>query len=121
MDIALFTWEYPPKIVGGLGTYTYELSKQLAKMGHCVDVFTMNDGNLKTIENFEGIEVHRPRLFDISAIFPEVVDEEIRRWGPGLKFFSNVYLYNLLVTDRLMNDLIPSGKKHYDILSVHDW
>ncbi|MGC8937020.1 MAG: glycosyltransferase family 4 protein [Candidatus Methanomethylicaceae archaeon] len=121
MNICLLTWEYPPKIVGGLGTYTYELTRQLVKMEHNICVFTMNDGNLKTRELMGGVEVHRPKLLDISEIFPDVVTEEIRRWGPGMRFFSDVWLYNILTSSKIVNDLVPNEKRSFDILSVHDW
>jgi len=121
LNIALFTWEYPPKIVGGLGTYTYELTRQLVKMEHNICVFTMNDGNLKTRDLMGGVEVYRPKLIDISEIFPDVVAEEIRRWGPGMNFFSDVMLYNLLASTKLANDLIPQENKYFDVLSIHDW
>ena len=121
LNIALFTWEYPPKIMGGLGTYTYELTKQLVKMEQNISVFTMNDGTLKTRELMNGIEVHRPELIDISNMLPEAITEEIRRWGPGIKSFSDVMLYNLLVSTKIVNDLIPLEKKQFNILSVHDW
>jgi len=107
--------------MGGLGTYTYELTKQLVKMEQNISVFTMNDGTLKTRELMNGIEVHRPELIDISNMLPEAITEEIRRWGPGVKSFSDVMLYNLLVSTKIVNDLIPLEKKQFDILSVHDW
>ena len=121
MNIALFTWEYPPKIMGGLGTYTYELTRQLVKMEQNISVFTMNDGTLKTRELMNGIEVHRPKLIDISDMLPEAVVEEIKRSGVGIKPFSDVMLYNLLVSSKIVNDLIPLEKKQFDVLSVHDW
>ncbi|MEM4530019.1 MAG: glycosyltransferase, partial [Candidatus Methanomethylicaceae archaeon] len=93
MNVCILAWEYPPRIIGGLGTYVYELSRQLVKMEHNVFVFTLNDGSLKTRELIGGVEVHRPKLLDISEIFPDVVAEEIRRWGPGMKFFSDLWLY----------------------------
>jgi len=121
LNIALFTWEYPPKIMGGLGTYTYELTRQLVKMEQNISVFTMNDGTLKTRELMNGIEVHRPKLIDISDMLPEAVVEEIKRSGVGIKPFSDVMLYNLLVSSKIVNDLIPLEKKQFDVLSVHDW
>jgi glycosyltransferase involved in cell wall biosynthesis len=121
LNIALFSWEYPPKIVGGLGTYVHELTRQFVKMEQNVSVFTMNDGTLKTRELMNGVEVHRPLLLDISEILPEVIAEEIKRWGPGMNSFSNVMLYNLLVSTKIVNDLIPNEKKVFDVLSVHDW
>ncbi|MEM2525375.1 MAG: glycosyltransferase family 4 protein [Candidatus Methanomethylicaceae archaeon] len=121
MNVCILAWEYPPRIIGGLGTYVYELSRQLVKMEHNVFVFTLNDGSLKTRELIGGVEVHRPKLLDISEIFPDVVAEEIRRWGPGMKFFSDLWLYNILISTKIVNDLIPNEKKSFDILSVHDW
>ncbi len=117
----MFTWEYPPKIIGGLGTYTFELTRQLVKMEHNINVFTMNDGTLMTRELMSGVEVHRPKLIDISGVLPDVVSDEVRRWGTGMGFFSQVMLYNLLSSTKIVNDLIPLEKKSYDLLSVHDW
>lgn len=108
-------------IVGGLGTFTYELSIGLRRLGHDVTVFTMNDGKLKTREAIDGIEVHRPKLIDFSETIPEFESEEIRRSGTAAKFFSRVLVYNLLVSTKIVNDLIPNEGRSFDLLSVHDW
>lgn len=50
MRLAFFAWEYPPRLVGGLGTYAQYITRELVKMGHDVTVFTMNTGSLKTHE-----------------------------------------------------------------------
>ncbi len=34
------TFEYPPHIVGGAGTYAYKITKEMASLGHDVHVFT---------------------------------------------------------------------------------
>jgi glycogen(starch) synthase len=117
----MFTWEFPPQIVGGLGTYTYELSHQLKKLENNVSIFTMNDGAHKTYELMNGVEVHRPRLIDVSDTLPEFEADEIRRSGTATNFFSNIIVYNLLVSSKIVNDLIPIEKISFDILSVHDW
>jgi len=121
LDIAFFVWEYPPRLVGGLGTYAAEITRQYVRMGHDVTVFTMNPGNLKTREIMGGVEIHRPLLMDITDIIFDMVAEDIRRWGPGLKFFSDILLYNLLSASKLINDVVPRELRHFDILSVHDW
>uniref|UniRef100_A0A7J3UXS8 Glycosyltransferase family 1 protein n=1 Tax=Candidatus Methanosuratincola petrocarbonis (ex Vanwonterghem et al. 2016) TaxID=1867261 RepID=A0A7J3UXS8_9CREN len=121
MKIALFTWEFPPMVVGGLGTFTYELSIGLRRLGHEVTAFTMNDGTLKTREVIEGVEVHRPKLIDFSDTLPEFESEEMRRSGTAAKFFSKVLVYNLLVSTKIANDLIPKEGRSFDLLSVHDW
>ncbi|MEJ5293067.1 MAG: glycosyltransferase family 4 protein [Candidatus Methanosuratincola sp.] len=121
MKIAVFTWEFPPMIVGGLGTFTYELSVGLMRLGHEVTAFTMNDGTLNTREIIDGVEVHRPKLIDFSDTLPEFESEEIRRSGTAAKFFSKVLAYNLLVSTKIANDLIPKEGRTFDVLSVHDW
>jgi len=121
LKIAVFTWEFPPMIVGGLGTFTYELSVGLMRLGHEVTAFTMNDGTLNTREIIDGVEVHRPKLIDFSDTLPEFESEEIRRSGTAAKFFSKVLAYNLLVSTKIANDLIPKEGRTFDVLSVHDW
>ena len=34
MKILMLTWEYPPRIVGGIAKVVYDLSKWLIKDGH---------------------------------------------------------------------------------------
>ena len=43
MKIAVLVYEYPPKIVGGLGTYAAEITRKFVLMDNDVTVFTMND------------------------------------------------------------------------------
>ena len=43
MRLAVLVYEYPPKIVGGLGTYTAEITRKFVLQENDVSVFTMND------------------------------------------------------------------------------
>lgn len=106
MRIAMFVYEFPPKIVGGLGTYAAEISQQFIRMGHDVAVFTMNDGTSLTRETWRGVEIHRPMLVEISDILPALVHEDLRKWGRGIAFFSNIFVYNILTASKLVNDLV---------------
>ena len=85
MKIAAFVYEYPPKIVGGLGTYAAEITRKFVLSDHDITVFTMNDdeGSLPTREIWRGIEVHRPLHIDISDSLQDVIAEDIRKWGHG--------------------------------------
>ena len=77
MKLAVLVYEYPPKIVGGLGTYSAEITRQFILMDNDVTVFTMNDdaSSLPTREIWRGIEIHRPQHIDISDSLPDVVAE----------------------------------------------
>ncbi len=121
MKLAYFVWEYPPRLVGGLGTYAAEITKKFDEMGHDIHVFTMNeDHNLPTNEQMgKNIQVHRPMVADASTVFPVFVDEELRRWGQGFKFFSDVLSYNVLAANKYVNDVARKWKG--DVIVSHDW
>ena len=89
MKIAVFVYEYPPKIVGGLGTYAAEITRKFVLEDHDVTVFTMNDdaGSLPTREIWRGIEIHRPLHIDISDSLPDVIAEDIKEMGKRTTFF----------------------------------
>jgi glycogen(starch) synthase len=121
MNIAMFVYEFPPRIIGGLGTYAGELSQQLVRLGHDVIVFTMNNGKLPERETWHGVEVHRPAHLDLTDSLPALVSEDLRRWGRGLKFFSDIFAYNVLSASRLVNELVAKEERKIDLVAAHDW
>ncbi len=121
MKIAFFVWEYWPRLVGGLGTYAIEITKKFKEMGHEVTVFTLNDGTLKTLEEWDGIEIHRPMLVDSSKVFPIFVREDLKRWGTHIKFFSDIFSYNYLSASKFVNLLVKRKKEKFDVVAFHDW
>ncbi len=123
MKIALLVYEYPPKIVGGLGTYAAEITRKFVLQGHDVTVFTMNDdeGSLPTRELLRGIEIHRPVHIDVSDSLPDVIAEDIRKWGRGIHFFSKILMYNYLSASKMINELVRRDNFKYDLVVAHDW
>jgi len=121
LRIAFFVWEYPPALVGGLGTYAEYITREYIELGNDVTVFTLNPGNLKTREIFKGVEVHRPLVADASNVFPVFVTEDLRRWGTNIRFFNDIFLYNLLSSTKFVNDLIKKEGYKFDVVCVHDW
>jgi len=121
MRIAYFVWEYPPRMVGGLGTYASEIVRKFDEMGHEVNVFTLNDGNQFKASEKMGthVHVHRPLIADSSSIFPAFAGDELKGWGDGLKFFSNILTYNVLSANKYVNEV--AEKWHADIAICHDW
>jgi len=121
MNIGFFVWEYWPRLVGGLGSYAMEMTFKYKELGHSVSVFTMNDGTLKTSEVWNDIFIHRPLVLDASDIFPLFITEDLKKWGKNVKFFADVYNYNILAASKYVNQLIRKEGKKYDITCVHDW
>ena len=123
MKIAVFVYEYPPKIVGGLGTYAAEITRKFVLMDHDVTVFTMNDdsGSLPTREIWRGIEIHRPLHIDVSDSLPDVIAEDIKKWGRGIHLFGKLMVYNYLSASKLINELIKKESMKYDLVVAHDW
>ena len=123
MKIAVFVYEYPPKIVGGLGTYAAEITRKFVLMDHDVTVFTMNDdeGTLPTREIWRGIEIHRPLHIDVSDSLPDVIAEDIKKWGRGIHLFGKLMVYNYLSAAKLLNELVKKEGVKYDLVVAHDW
>jgi len=123
MKMAVLVYEYPPKIVGGLGTYAAEITRKFVLLDHDVTIFTMNDdtGGLPTRELWRGIEIHRPIDIDVSDSLPDVVAEDVKKWGRGIKLFSKLLVYNYLSASKLVNELVRKEEFKYDIVVAHDW
>ena len=123
MKMAVLVYEYPPKIVGGLGTYAAEITRKFVLLDHDVTIFTMNDdtGGLPTRELWRGIEIHRPIDIDVSDSLPDVIAEDVKKWGRGIKLFSKLLVYNYLSASKLVNELVRKEEFKYDIVVAHDW
>jgi len=121
MRIAFFVWEYPPMVVGGLGTYASYMTRELVKNGNDVTVLSINPGNLPTRQVLQGVEVHRPQIIDITNVFPIFITQDIVGWGPSTKFFNDILMYNVLTTSKLVNQLEKEEKTGHEIIAFHDW
>lgn len=121
MNIGFFVWEFWPRLVGGLGSYAVEMTKKYKELGNHVSIFTINDGKLPTHEIWNGIDIHRPMLVDSDDIFPVFVTEDLKKWGTNIKFFADIYNYNILSASKFINQMIKKDKKKFDITAVHDW
>jgi len=123
MKMAVLVYEFPPKIVGGLGTYAAEITRRFVLLGHDVSVFTMNDdeGGLPTRELWRGIEIHRPLHINVSDSLPDVIAEDVKKWGRGIQLFSKILVYNYLTASKLVNELVRKEGFEYNIVLAHDW
>jgi glycosyltransferase involved in cell wall biosynthesis len=121
LRIGFFVWEYPPALVGGLGTYADYITREFVSMGNDVTVFTLNPGNLKTREVIKGVEVHRPLIVDASNVFPMFVIDDLKKWGTNIRLFNDIFIYNTLSATKFINSTLKKEGCNYDVMCVHDW
>jgi len=121
LRIGFFVWEYPPALVGGLGTYAEYITREFVSMGNDVTVFTLNPGNLKTREIVKGVEVHRPLIANASNVFPMFVIDDLKKWGTNIRLFNDIFIYNILSATKFINSMLKKEACNYDIVCVHDW
>jgi glycogen(starch) synthase len=121
LRIAFFVLEYPPAIVGGLGTYAEYMTKEFVALGWDVSVYTLNPGNLQTREILGGVEIHRPLLVEANNVFPLFVADDLKRWGTNIKFFSDIFAYNMLSAAKMINAVIKKENYDYAVVSINDW
>lgn len=103
MKILMLTWEYPPRVVGGIARVVHDLSHRLIKDGHDVTVITYRDGDTLYYENDKGVEVHRVDNYMIKS--NSFID-----WILQLNF-------NMIAK---ASELISKGEK-FDVIHAHDW
>jgi glycogen synthase len=105
MRVLLLSWEYPPRIVGGLGRHVYHLATTLASQGAKVHVVTKDFPGAPDYEESEGVHVHR-----VVNYPPDITQED---WVPWTLQF-NIALLEKAVA--LVNDL-----DDVNVIHAHDW
>jgi len=118
MKIAFMVYEFPPYLVGGLGTYAQYVTREFVKLGHDVTVFTMHRGAAQLREILGGVEVRRYPTVDATDVFAPIVSEDLKRWGTYIRVFSDIFIYNVISASDLVSELKES---RFDIISFHDW
>jgi glycosyltransferase involved in cell wall biosynthesis len=104
LKAVMLTWEFPPRIIGGIAPHVYNLSINLVKLGVEVHVVTCDFPNTPEYEVVEGVEVHR---FDSYNL-------------PTPDFAAWVQLMNLNM-QRAATQIIKSKQGSSIIIHAHDW
>ena len=103
MKILMLTWEYPPRVVGGISRVVHDLSHRLIKDGHEVTVVTYKEGDVEDFENDGGVKVYRVNNYMINP--NNFID-----WIMQLNF-------NLVAkATEIINKEGP-----FDVIHAHDW
>lgn len=103
MKILMLTWEYPPRVVGGIARVVCDLSRTLLKDGHDVTVVTYKDGDAPYFEDDKGVKVYR---IDNYMINPN-------------NFIDWVMQMNFNMVAKA-NEII-SNQGNFDVIHAHDW
>ncbi len=103
MKILMLTWEYPPRIVGGIARVVHDLSKRLIKDGHEVTVVTYKEGDLPDFENDKGVKVYRVPNFEIN---------------PN-NFIDWIMQLNFNLVSKTTEIINKEGS--FDVIHAHDW
>lgn len=101
MKILVLSWEFPPRIVGGIARHVAELYPELVKLGHEIHLITVEVGQASMYEVVEGIHVHRVPVSHSNDFFHWVVNFNQSMGHHGGK---------------LINEEGP-----FDLIHAHDW
>ncbi len=101
MKVLMFTWEYPPKVVGGLARHVYDLSAILAKQGIEVIVITCDFPNAPEYEEKDNLRVHRVNC--------QIPADDFATWAFSMNFRLKKVAHEI------------AKKEKPDIIHAHDW
>ncbi len=114
--ILMLSWEFPPRIVGGIARHVAELSSALARAGHLVDVVTAHHPGAPEEEIIASSGSGRLRVL---------------RAGPPplnpLDFVCEIHQLDFGLLQRLLQDRTvgaPEGRtsaSRYHLIHAHDW
>jgi glycogen(starch) synthase len=104
LSVMMFTWEFPPRVIGGISPHVFFLSKSLAKNGVKVYVVTCDFPGAPAHEVIDGVQVYRVDSYK----------------NPAPDFATWVYLMNLNMQKEaaaIVNKLADT----IDVFHAHDW
>jgi len=101
MKICMLTWEFPPRIVGGIARHCLGLAKALVKDNHDVHVFTLDFPGVPLYEEVEGVRVHHMRV--------ELGHPSFTTW---------TFLFNHFMEKQVA---MLSRDVDFDVIHIHDW
>ena len=103
LRVMMLTWEFPPRIIGGISPHVYYLSRSLAKNGVKVYVVTCDFPGAPAHETVDSVEVYRVDSYK----------------NPSPDFASWVYLMNMNMQKEAASLVRELGG--VDIFHAHDW
>jgi glycogen synthase len=104
LDVMMFSWEFPPRVIGGISPHVYFLSKSLAKNGVKVHVVTCDFPGAPDHETIDDVEIYRIDSYK----------------NPSPDFATWVYLMNLNMQKEAAA-IAAKLPEPIDVFHAHDW
>ncbi len=99
----MLSWEFPPRVVGGLARHVHDLTMALADAGVEVDVITVAENGSREAETLQGVDIYRVKPFHLVP----------------RDFISGILQLNIAMLEKVI-ELLRRGVT-YDIIHAHDW
>ena len=101
MKVGTLTWEFPPRVVGGIARHCEGLAKALVQQNHDVHLFTLDFPGSPNYEEMNGVKVYRAST--------ELGHPNFLTW---------VLLFNHFLSKRMAD---ATKAVDFDVMHVHDW
>jgi len=101
MKVGTLTWEFPPRVVGGIARHCEGLTKALVQQKHDVHLFTLDFPGSPEYEVMDGVKVYRAST--------ELGHPNFLTW---------VLMFNHFLSKRMAD---VTKTVDFDVIHVHDW
>ncbi|MFQ3679974.1 MAG: glycosyltransferase family 4 protein [Pseudanabaenaceae cyanobacterium] len=103
MKVLVLSWEFPPRIVGGISRHVAELYPELVKLGAEITVATVEAPPAPALETVDGLAVHRLAIEPNPHFFGwiENLNRRLVQWGEAQApiSFQVIHAHDWLVAD----------------------
>jgi len=110
LHVVMVGWEFPPSHTGGLGVHSFELTKELTRLGHRITFLSPFSGPFTPVE---GVTFRHPGD-SVAGKTPEYPPAYWEGRSPDSPFQDATDGYNVWIGK--LSDLGP-----VDVVHVHDW
>lgn len=100
----MLTWEFPPRIIGGISSHVNDLSEALVRKGLSVHVITCDFPGTPYYEEISGVRIHRFNSYKI----------------PSPNFLAWTFSMNQNMAEKAV-EVIEDLDGNVDVIHAHDW
>jgi len=104
IGVLMLSWEFPPRIIGGIAPHVYELSKKLVSKGIDVHVVTCDFPGALAHEEVNGVQVDRVDSYSY----------------PTPDFATWIGMMNVNMQIRAA-EILRSSRERIRLIHAHDW